>query len=151
MADIWLTAAAQDAFSELRTTSPEQAHAVTRAINEIPVRRGQPIDLPGAPSDAPFLAREPADPDAPVVIYRRTTIGEDGDWLVVSLMKRGVYRSNRRAERELADSSPAVQNLVRRTIGNIANTAATSSGVELPEDVTPDGGAARTSGNRDEP
>ena len=68
MADIWLTAAAETAFSELRATEPGQAAAVSDAINDITVRPGQPTNLPGAPPAEPFLAKEPSDPSAPVVI-----------------------------------------------------------------------------------
>jgi hypothetical protein len=112
MADIWLTAAAQDAYSGLLDTAPAQAHAVSEAINDIVAHPGQPIDLPGSPPAEPFLAKEPRHPDAPAVIYRRSTPGEQGDWLVVSLMNRANYRAAREAQRELASYPTSVQTLV---------------------------------------
>jgi hypothetical protein len=136
MAEIWLTAAAQDAFNELKATSPEQADAVTDAINNIPRRPGRPINLPGAPPDAPFLAKEPSNPYAPAILYRHSTLGEQGEWLVVSLMKRDDYRAARQAERELAAYPPNVQSFVRRAIDSIAGTAATTftQGDEAPDE-----------------
>ena len=76
MADIWLTAAAEAAFSELQATAPAQAGAVSDAINHITAAAGRRIDLPGAPAAEPFLAIEPRDPDAPAVLYRHAANGE---------------------------------------------------------------------------
>ncbi len=113
MAEIWLTAAAQDAYSELEAAAPAQARAVSDAINDITARPGEPINLPGSSPAEPFLAKEPADADAPAVIYRRTTPGERGDWLVISLMDRAQYRAARQAEQALASYPPAVQSLIK--------------------------------------
>ncbi len=121
MADIWLTAAAEAAFSELRATAPDQADAVSEAINDITAADGRRIDLPGAPAAEPFLAIEPRQPDAPAVIYRHAANGEPGKWLVVSLMNREDYRAARQAERALASSPPAVRELIN---GVVAGTVA---------------------------
>jgi hypothetical protein len=59
-ADIWLTAAAEAAFSELQATAPDQADAVSEAINSITAADGRRIDLPGAPAAEPFLAIDTA-------------------------------------------------------------------------------------------
>src|ERR1700722_7278201 len=127
MADIWLTAAAETAFSELRATVPGQAAAVSDAINDIIVRPGQPTNLPGAPPAEPFLVKEPSDPSAPVVIYRRATTDEQGKWLVVSLMNRDDYRAARQAEQILAAAPPAVRNLVKTVIGGTVATIAVTA------------------------
>ena len=123
MADIWLTAAAEAAFSELRATAPDQADAVSEAINNITAADGRRIDLPGAPAAEPFLAIEPRQPDAPAVIYRHAANGEPGKWLVVSLMNREDYRAAMQAERALASSPPAVRELIN---GVVAGTIATA-------------------------
>ncbi len=122
MTDIWLTAAAEAAFSELQATAPDQAAAVSEAINNITAREGRRIDLPGAPAAEPFLAIEPRDPDAPAVIYRHAANGEPGKWLVVSLMNRDDYRAARQAEQALAATPAAVRELVN---GVVAGTVAT--------------------------
>jgi hypothetical protein len=127
MADIWLTAAAEAAFSTLQAAAPAQAEAVSDAINDITVSAGQRIDLPGAPPGEPFLAKEPRDPEAPAVIYRHATIEEQGEWLVVSLMGRDDYNAARRAERELATYPPTVQQFVRSVVGTVANTVSTAN------------------------
>jgi hypothetical protein len=123
MADIWLTAAAEAAFSELQATAPDQADAVSEAINTITAADGRRIDLPGAPAAEPFLAIEPRQPDAPAVIYRHAANGEPGKWLVVSLMNREDYRAARQAERALASTPPAVRDLIN---GVVAGTVATA-------------------------
>lgn len=129
-ADVWLTVAAEDEFNKLQGAAADWADAVAEAINDITVKAGQPIDLPGAPPEAPFLAKEPPDPDAPAVIYRHAVIGEQGKWLVVSLMNRDDYRATRRAERELAAYPLPVQDLVRRVMSTVADTAATNVNAE---------------------
>lgn len=142
MADIWLTTAARAALEKL---PPAQAQAVNAAIHGIPSRPGQRLNIPGAPTAEPFLATEPEDPDAPIVIYRRTTPDEEGDWLVVSLMNPGDYRAARRAEQTLAAAPPAVRDLVNAAV------AGTISSVDIsapPGTVTSSrtGGAAPTTG-----
>jgi hypothetical protein len=140
MADIWLTAAAEAAFSELQATKPDQADAVSEAINDITAADGRRIDLPGAPAAEPFLAIEPRQPDAPAVIYRHAANGEPGKWLVVSLMNREDYRAARQAERALASSPPAVRDLIN---GVVAGTVATADAAPPTASVTvTHGGAA---------
>ena len=147
MADIWLTAAAEAAFSELQATAPHQADAVSEAINTITAADGRRIDLPGAPAAEPFLATEPRDPDAPAVIYRHATNGEPGKWLVVSLMNREDYRAARQAEQALATTPPAIRELVN---GIVAGTVATAA-VTPPAGTVTHGGAAPTTPNPDKP
>jgi hypothetical protein len=149
MADIWLTAAAEAAFGELQATAPDQADAVSDAINHITAADGRRIDLPGAPAAEPFLAIEPRDPDAPAVIYRHAANGEPGKWLVVSLMNREDYRAARQAERALATTPPAVRDLVN---GVVAGTVATANVTPEAGTVTvTHGGAASTTTNPDKP
>jgi hypothetical protein len=149
MTDIWLTAAAEAAFSELQATAPDQAAAVSEAINNITAREGRRIDLPGAPAAEPFLAVEPRDPGAPAVIYRHAANGEPGKWLVVSLMNRDDYRAARQAEQALAATPPAVRELVN---GVVAGTVATVNVAALTRTVTTtQAGAAATTSNTDKP
>jgi len=149
MADIWLTTAAEAAFSELQATSPDQADAVSDAINTIIAADGRRIDLPGAPAAEPFLAIEPRDPDAPAVLYRHAANGEPGKWLVVSLMNREDYRAARQAEQALATTPPAVRDLVN---GVVAGTVATANLTPKAGTVTvTHSGAASTTTNPDKP
>jgi hypothetical protein len=149
MTDIWLTAAAEAAFSELQATAPDQAAAVSEAINNITAREGRRIDLPGAPAAEPFLAIEPRDPDAPAVIYRHAANGEPGKWLVVSLMNRDDYRAARQAEQALAATPPAVRELVN---GVVAGTVATVNVAAPTRTVTTtQAGAAATTSTTDKP
>jgi hypothetical protein len=149
MPDIWLTAAAEAAFSELQATAPDQADAVSDAINNITATEGRRIDLPGAPPAEPFLSVEPRDPDAPAVIYRHATNGEPGKWLVVSLMNRDDYRAARQAEQALAATPPAVRELVN---GVVAGTVGTVRVAAPAGEVTrTQGGAAPTTSTTDKP
>jgi hypothetical protein len=149
MTDIWLTAAAEAAFSELQATAPDQAAPVSEAINNITAREGRRIDLPGAPAAEPFLAIEPRDPDAPAVIYRHAANGEPGKWLVVSLMNRDDYRAARQAEQALAATPPAVRELVN---GVVAGTVATVNVAAPTRTVTTtQAGAAATTSTTDKP
>jgi hypothetical protein len=149
MTDIWLTAAAEAAFSELQATAPDQAAAVSEAINNITAREGRRIDLPGAPAAEPFLAVEPRDPDAPAVIYRHAANGEPGKWLVVSLMNRDDYKAARQAEQALAATPPAVRELVN---GVVAGTVATVNVAAPTRTVTTtQAGAAATTSTTDKP
>ena len=149
MADIWLTAAAEAAFGELQATAPDQADAVSAAIDAITAAEGRRIDLPGAPAAEPFLAIEPRDPDAPAVIYRHAANGEPGKWLVVSLMNREDYRAARQAEQALATTPPAVRELVN---GVVAGTVATANFTPPGGTMTvTHGGAAPTTTNPGKP
>ena len=122
--EIWLTEAASAAFSALAAGSPAQAAAVGDAISGIPSRPGRGIDIPGSPPGAPFLASEPADPAAPVVIYRRATAAERGAWLVVQLMGRDDYRAFREAEMKVITAPPEI----RQQVTAILETAAARGG-----------------------
>lgn len=144
MAEIWLTAAAEEEFNRLQAAEPRSAAAVHAAIDAIPSKPGRRLDLPGANQAEPFLAEEPGVSGAPVVIYRRTTPEEAGDWLVVSLMKRDDYRAARRAEVALAATPPAFREFVDTLVaGSVASVTATA----LPGTVNvtqEDGGATPT-------
>ena len=137
MVEIWLTAAAGDALQAL---PPAQAEAVNEAIGSIPAVAGQRFDVPGAFPAEPFLATEPRDPAAPVVIYRRATTGERGDWLVVSLMDRADYRNFRAAERQLSDYPADVRGVVYAAVAGTlpvtAPSAPASTGGVVPTTVT---------------
>jgi hypothetical protein len=122
MADIWLTAAAR---GELEVLSPEAKLAVVETISAIGDRRGERLDIPVASAAEPFLALEPAVRQAPVVIYRRTTPEERGDWLVVSLMKRDEYDAARRAEEALAVAPASVRDIVNAAVAGTASTFST--------------------------
>jgi hypothetical protein len=142
MTDIWLTVAAEAAFRDLQATAPSQATAVSDAINDIPAHPGQRIDLPGAPPEAPFLAKEPTDLAAPVVIYRHALGSEQGEWLVVFLMSRDDYREVRRAEQRLAYSPPVVRDFVHAVVGTLA--AATVNARPGTVTFTPQHGSGET-------
>lgn len=120
MADILLTAAARAALEELPS---RQARAVDAAISHIPDEPGRPLNLPGAPPSAPFLAAEPEDPAAPVVIYRRALPEEGGDWLVVSLMAPADYHAVRRAEQTLSSAPSAVRERVASAVQDSVSPA----------------------------
>jgi hypothetical protein len=130
MADIWLTAAARAALEGL---SPPQAKAVNAAIRDIPSKPGHRLNFPGAPPAEPFLAAAPETPGAPVVIYRRATPDEGGDWLVVSLLNHDDYHAVVRAEETLATAPPAVRDLVNAAV---AGTVATVNITTPPGTVT---------------
>ncbi len=137
--DIWLTVAAEAAFEELLSAAPAQAAAVSDAINDLAATPGRPIDLPGAPPGEPFLAKEPTDSNAPVVIYRRATPAEPGKWLVVSLMSRDDYRAARQAEQALATAPPAVRQFVQQVVGTVA--AVTVEAIPGKVSITPSTGS----------
>lgn len=142
MDEIWLTEAARSALARLPRA---QAQAVNRAIREIPSKPGRRLRIPGAPPAEPFLAAVPENREAPVVVYRRSTPEEDGDWLVVSLMNRGDYYTACRAEEALAAAPPAVRESVEAVV---AATVATVQVVAHPGTASstppPDGGSAST-------
>jgi hypothetical protein len=117
MVDIRITAVAEAALNAL---GARQADAVSDAISSIPVTNGERIDLPGVQPPSPFLVTEPADRSAPVVLYRAAARGEEGDWIVVSLIKRDEYEAARKAERTLAGSPPAVRDLANAVAGTLA-------------------------------
>jgi hypothetical protein len=135
MADIWLTPAARNALEKL---PPAQAGAVNSAIGDITAGPGQQIDLPGAPTAEPFLAKEPHDSDAPALIYRRATTGEPGNWLVVSLMKRDDYRAARQAEHEL-NNHPARDFVYAVLADTVAAATATATARNVAPSPAPTG------------
>jgi hypothetical protein len=69
--------------------SPGHATAVARRIDHLADQPGVPLnaELPGPPGSS-YLAAVPDDDDAPVVIYRSTAAGEEGDFLVTALVDR---------------------------------------------------------------
>jgi hypothetical protein len=136
MADIWLTAAARHELQALRS---DEKQAVSETINAIGQRRGVRLDIPVARDAEPFLALEPPVRHAPVVIYRRTTPEERGDWLVVSLMDRHDYDAARRAEGMLAVAPPAVREIVHAAVAGTVSTFNVES-----SEGTPGGGSAPT-------
>jgi plasmid stabilization system protein ParE len=117
MVEIWLTRDAEDAYTRLQDSAPEQAAAVARAIDAVSDDPGQPLNLPGVRSPEPLRVVESESPRAPVVVYRHTARGERGDWLVVSLMDRDSYWAAMHAERELAGFPPATQRIINTAVG----------------------------------
>ncbi|MDT5368825.1 MAG: hypothetical protein QOH87_2730 [Trebonia sp.] len=115
MANILVTSEAQAALDALNEAKPEQARAVHAAISDLGTGRAEPLHIPGAPPDTPFLAVEPSVRDAPVVVYRRTAPDEPGDWLVVSLLSPQEYLQVRRAEQTLI-ASPGVGEIVNAIV-----------------------------------
>jgi hypothetical protein len=83
-----LTTAVND---EIRDMTGAEADAVWAAIERIGRAEGEPVDLPGAPPGTQYLALTPSGGKGPVVIYRPMLPGEDGDWLVASLIAREQY------------------------------------------------------------
>jgi hypothetical protein len=132
-ADIWLTPAVSRVLDELERSAPAHARAVNAAIRDIGVKQGVRLNIPTEPPAEPFLAVRPTLRDAPVVIYRRTTPEEQGDWLVVSLMKPDDYRAARHAEEVVANAAPAVRKLVNAVV---AGTVATVKVTAPPGTVT---------------
>jgi hypothetical protein len=112
------------------------AHAVQAAIRTIGIEPGEPIDLPNARPETPYQVQKPADPAAPVIVYRRTQPEEQGDYLVVSLMTREEYRQQKLDEQSEALRDPAV----RRDIAVGAGTAASLFVEHHPEVVAPSPG-----------
>lgn len=125
MADILVTPEAQAALHELGEEKPDQAQAVNAAITQLATStgRGEPLYIPGAPPDTPFLALEPSLRDAPVVVYRRTSPEEPGDWLVVYLLSPEEYQRVRQTEQLLA-AEPGVAGIVSALVGGAVGTEA---------------------------
>ena len=120
----WLADAANAALNALPA---DQADSVREAIRSIPAERGERVDFPGVTPPAPFHAKEPTDPAAPVVIYRATVPGErgePGDLVVVGLMDHDVYRAARRAQRGLIGESPTVRDAVNSVVAGTVSTFA---------------------------
>ena len=119
----------------------DQANAVRAAIRTIGIERGEPIDLPTAPDGFPYRAQRPHLATAPLVIYRESQPGEQGDYLVVSLMTPEAFRQQKRDELSAALRNPEV----RREIAVAAGTAATTVSAEPGTSrIAPSAGAATT-------
>jgi hypothetical protein len=81
--------------------SPGQVAAVARRIDQLADKPGLPlsIDSPGPPGSR-YLAAIPDHDRAPVVIYRATSAGEQGDFLVAALIDRLTYTEYQSATRQ---------------------------------------------------
>jgi hypothetical protein len=87
--------------------SPAQAAAVARCIDQLADRPGVPLTTASSsPRGGPYLAAIPDDVDAPVVIYRRTTPGEQGDFFVTALADRATYAECVRAAQHDGQDHP---------------------------------------------
>jgi hypothetical protein len=113
--------------------SSEQADAVNDAIDSIGTVPGIPIDLPTADPGHPYQALRTNDPDAPVVIYRKTRPDEEGDFVVVSLMTPEQYTQQKADEKSGLLTQPAVREAIRVTAG-----AAAQAAVSMVETMTKD-------------
>lgn len=109
--------------ARIRELDPEQAAAVNRTIDSIGPVRGTPIDLPTGDAWNPYYALPAGGADAPVVIYRKTRRGEDGDYLVVSLMSPEQYRQQKADERSGMLKDPVVREEIRVAAGTAATIA----------------------------
>jgi hypothetical protein len=144
MTDIRVTPEAQAALDALSKAQPAQAQAVHAAMNDLGISTGEPLHIPSAPPGTPFLALKTSLPDAPVVVYRRTTPDEPGDWLVVSLLSPEEYQQLRRAEEALG-ADPAAREIFNAVVaGTVPTSDATMPAGTSP--ITPTGGAAPTTG-----
>jgi hypothetical protein len=127
--------------ARIKELDQKQAEAVNGAIDSIGTVPGTRIDLPTADPAYPYYALLTSDPDAPVIIHRKTRPDEEGDWLVVSLMTPQQYRQQKEDERSGILADPAV----RREIRVAAGTAATVAANTIAENIT-HGGAVPTTG-----
>jgi hypothetical protein len=119
----------------------DQRDAVRAAIRTIGIERGEPIDLPTAPAGFPYRAQRPHLTTAPLVIYRESQRGEQGDYLVVSLMTPEAFQQQKQDELSTALRNPDV----RDEIASIAGTAATTVSAEPGTvRIAPSAGAAAT-------
>ena len=102
---------AETVVTRMEQLDPRQADAVARAIGTVSADPGTPIriDLPGGPPGRVYKALAPADPEAPVVIYRRAA---GGTWLVAALLDRDKYSLYRQAERANLLDDPAFRALI---------------------------------------
>jgi len=97
----------------MRQLDSERAAAVARAIQRIGEDHGVPlrIRLPGS-LRRNYLAMPTGGDDAPVVIYRPSSVGEAGDFFVTGLADRETYRQYQSAEQQGLLDDPAVQALI---------------------------------------
>ncbi len=103
---------ARTVLDEIKGLEPPEADAVRETIDSIRTTDGVPVDIPVAPPGTAYLALAPADPAAPVVIYRPMLPDEGGDWLVTALMDREDYGVQREAQRNGLLRDPAVRTAV---------------------------------------
>ncbi len=82
-----------------KITDAGLAGTLRRYINSIPQLEGTPIDIPGAPAGTQYLALVPDEPELPVIVYRPTLPGEQGEWLVTALLDRDTYGQQKQAEK----------------------------------------------------
>jgi hypothetical protein len=94
--------------------SPGHVASVARCIDHIADQPGVPlsIDPPGSPGGH-YLAATPDDNDAPVVIYRVTSAGEEGDFLVTALVDRASYTEYQNGSPQGARDHPLERALSR--------------------------------------
>jgi hypothetical protein len=132
-------AVAQPVMRRIRALPPSIADAMQAAIRAIGKQTGEPIDLPNERPGTPYLAQHAGVSGAPVLIYRETGTGEEGDYLVVGLLTPEEYRQQKQDEWNPVLQDPAV----RRDIAIAARTAATVAVNANPGTPT-QGGAAAT-------
>jgi hypothetical protein len=109
---------AETVVRRMEELNPLQADAVARAIGTVGQDQGKPIriDLPGGPPGLPYKALTPADPNAPVLIYRSSG---NGTWLVTALLDRDKYLAYRQAERANLLDDPTFRALIIGALGVI--------------------------------
>lgn len=144
MTDIRVTPEAQAALDALSKAQPAQAQAVHAAMNGLDTETAEPLHIPSAPPGTPFLALTTSLPDAPVVVYRRTTPDEPGDWLVVSLLNPEQYQQLRRAE-EALDANKAAREIFTAVVEGTVPTSNATTPARTPT-ITQTGGAVPTTG-----
>jgi hypothetical protein len=129
--------------TEIKELEEPQASSVNRAIERIGIIPGEPVDLPTADPARPYYAVHASDPRAPFVIYRQTREGEQGDWLVVSLMTPEEYRQQKADEQSGILNDPAIRQEIRVAAGTAATVAVKALAGTL---TATQGGAAPTTG-----
>jgi hypothetical protein len=88
---------AVDAYEALSRTDRA---AVAEAIRRIGPDAGTPLRIPPGDSGGSYLAMAPADPEGPVVIYRRLAPDEGDGYLVTAIVGREEFKGYQRAERQ---------------------------------------------------
>jgi hypothetical protein len=119
--DVLIAQAVLDRLEKLAETSSEQATAVAAAIQNVGRAKASSIKIhvSNGPPGAKYMALAPSDPDAPVIIYRALTQGEDHapGWLVTTLLSPDEYRRYREAESTGLLDDPMVQGLLLAGFG----------------------------------
>jgi hypothetical protein len=81
--------------------SPDQVAAVARCIDLLADEPGIPLSIDSpSPPGSHYLAAIPDHDHAPVVIYRSTSVGEQGDFVVTALVDRVIYAEHQSAARQ---------------------------------------------------